>query len=383
MQTMFAPILHAAIFSMSAMSLIAENSIPFFVGTYTKGNDPAASRGIYSASLNLDRGEVEHLTLIAEVMNPSFLAQHPTLDVVYAVVEASTFRGEPGGGIVALSQDPKSRNWTMISEESVGGKGPCHLAVDPAGRVVITANYNDGTVSVFPIEADGSLGPRSQLIQHDGSGPHPNRQKGPHAHGITFSPDGQFVCVPDLGMDQIMIYRLDKENARLSPADPAGVAMSPGAGPRHLAFAPDGMHAYSINELDNTITSFVWDATRGKLEPMEAVSTLPDGWVGKNSTAEIVVHPSGRFVLGSNRGHDSLAVFNRDSSTGRLSQLRVVPCGGTQPRSFAFSPDGRWVVVGNQATNSLTTFAFDPESGALTPTDFQTTVGAPVCILFE
>lgn len=361
----------------------AGNSEPFLVGTYTTGENEAASRGIYSAVLNTSNGTISDLKLAAEVASPSFLAHHPTLDVIYAVVEAAEFNGEPGGGIVAFARDAATTEWKPLSEQPVGGKSPCHLALDPTGQVVITANYGDGTVSVFPVKPDGSVGPRSQFIRHLNTGPNEMRRGGAHAHGITFSPDSRFVFVPDLGLDQIKIYQVDVAAARLTPAKPDAADLPPGAGPRHFACSPDGNHAYSINELDSTITAFALDSSIGALTALASVSTLPADWAGKNSTAEIAVHPSGQFVVASNRGHNSLAVFKRDGATGLLTPLTVVPCGGEKPRSFAFSRDGNWIVVANQASNTLTTFAFDPTTGALTPSGNSANVGMPVCVLFE
>jgi len=361
----------------------AGNPEPFLIGTNTTGANASASRGIYSAVLNAADGTIADLKLAAEVPTPSFLAHHPTHDVIYAVVGAAEFNGESGGGIVAFSRDASTMEWKPLSNQAVGGQNPCHLALDPTGQIVITANYGDGTVSVFPVRADGSLGPRSQLIQHTGSGPNESRQKGPHPHGITFSPDSRLVFVPDLGIDQIKIYDVDASGARLTPAQPDAVDLPSGAGPRHFVFSPDGKHAYSINELDSTITVFAWDSAKAVLAALASVSTLPTDWTGKNSTAEIAVHPSGQFVVGSNRGHDSLAVFKRDTTTGMLSPLSVVACGGEKPRSFSFSPDGHWVVVANQSSNTLTTFAFDAATGALTPTGHSADVGMPVCVLFE
>jgi len=368
---------------MSGSLAFAGNSEPFLVGTYTTGANASASRGIYSAVLNTSNGTISDLKVAAEVASPSFLAHHPTLDVIYAVVEAAEFNGEPGGGIVAFSRDPSTKEWTPLGDQAVGGKSPCHLALDPSGQVVITANYGDGSVSVFPVKADGSVGPRSQLIQHVKSGANASQQRAPHAHGITFSPDSRFVFVPDLGLDQIKIYQVDAAGARLTHCEPDAADLPPGAGPRHFVFSPDGNHAYSINELDSTITAFGWDSSKGALKALASVSTLPPEWTGKNSTAEIAVHPSGQFVVGSNRGHNSLAVFKRDPATGLLSPLSVVPCGGEKPRSFSFSRNGNWIVVANQTSNTLTTFAFDPTTGALTPSGHSVNVGMPVCVLFE
>ncbi|MFY8216977.1 MAG: lactonase family protein, partial [Chthoniobacterales bacterium] len=212
------PIVFAALI-MSGPMAFAGDSEPFLIGTYTSGAEASASRGIYSAVLNTSNGTITDLKLAAEVASPSFLAYHPTLDVIYAVVEAAEFNSEPGGGIVAFSRDAATMEWKPLSNQAVGGQSPCHLALDPTGQVVVTANYGDGTVSVFPVKADGSIGPRSQFIQHVKPGANASQQRAAHAHGITFSPDSQFVFVPDLGLDQIKIYQVDAAGARLTAVE--------------------------------------------------------------------------------------------------------------------------------------------------------------------
>jgi len=356
--------------------------VPILIGTYTRDKGEPVSHGIYRVIFDQTSGKFLELTLAAEANSPSFLAIHPSGDFVYAVVEAKEFEGQPGGGVMAFSRDTTSGALRLLNQRPVGANGPCHLAVDATGKTLIVANYGGGSVSVFPISPDGSLGERSDFHQHSGSGFDEKRQKAPHAHGITISPDNRFVFVPDLGIDQLKIYHLDAGSARLQPAEPAFAPLKPGAGPRHFSFSPDGSHGYCVNELDNTVTSFAWNSEEAVLKLLESISTLPPDWDGKNTTAEIAVHPNGLFVVASNRGHDSLAVFRRDPSTGLLTAVSVTSCGGEQPRSFAFSPDGKWIVVAHQGSNSMVSFAFDPETGQLSPANEKLSVGMPVCVVF-
>ncbi len=378
-------ILFLLFFAMLTANAFAASStqVPILIGTYTRDQGEPASRGIYRAIFDQTSGKFSELTLAAEADNPSFLAIHPGGMFVYAVLESNEFDGHPGGGVMAFSWDRTSGALRLLNQQPVGANAPCHLAVDATGTTLIVANYGGGSVSVFPVSPDGSLGERSDFHQHSGSGPNADRQTAPHAHGITISPDNRFVMVTDLGIDQLKIYRLDASNARLLPAEPSFVPLRPGSGPRHFSYSPDGLHGYCVNELDNTVTPFAWDADEPTIKLLQPVSTLPPDWDGKNTTAEVAVHPGGQFVVASNRGHDSLAVFRRDSSTGLLTQLSITPCGGQQPRSFAFSPDGKWIVVANQGSDSLVSFAFDPQTGQVSPTKEKLTVGMPVCVVFD
>ncbi len=377
------PICLAIVMTALSMSALDAQNKPVFFGTYTKGEGDGKSKGIYRARLDLESGKVTAPELAAAIDNPSYLVMHPSGDRVYAVIEAGKFEGEPGGGVVAFGLDVTSGALSEINRQPVGSKGPAHLAMDSTGRVLIVANYGGGSVSVFPARPDGGLGKRSDFHEHSGSGPNEKRQKAPHAHGITISPDNRFVIVPDLGIDQLKIYRLDSENAKLEPANPPFASLEPGAGPRHFVFSPDGHHGYCVNELDNTLAVFDWDSENGTLTPIQTITTLPKNFDGENTTAAIKVHPSGRFVIASNRGHDSLAVFKRDPNTGKLETVDVVSSGGVQPRDFSISPDGKWLLSAHQSSNSVVVFKLDPASGSLTPTGDALSLGMPVCVLFD
>jgi 6-phosphogluconolactonase len=352
-----------------------------YLGTSTTDTSMGA-KGIYQFTFNAETGAISSLSLAAKTDNPTFLAHHPSGKFLYAVNEVKAFQGQSGGGVSAFAVDVQSGALTLLNQQPVGGNSPCHLAIDATGRVLVTANYGDGSVSVFPILPDGKLGPRSDFHEHTGRGPNPDRQKGPHAHGITFSPDNRFVLVNDLGIDEILVYRLDVEKARLLPHQPASVRLAPGAGPRHFCFAPEGRHGYAINELDNTVTRFDWDAQKGVLTPRESVPTLPPDFKSYSTTAELVLHPNGDFLYASNRGHDSIAVYRRDRATGSLSLIEHVFTGGSEPRSFALSPDGHWLIAANQRAQTLQLFRVDDQTGALTPHGEPVAAPSPICLLF-
>lgn len=350
-----------------------------YVGTYTGPK----SKGIYCYRFDSATGKMESLGLAAEAVSPAFLAVHPTKPLVYAVNEIDRFEGKPVGGVSAFEADLSSGRLTLINKVSSGGTGPCHLTVDRKGRCVLVANYGGGSVSSLRILPNGGLEGPIAFIQHKGSSVNPARQKEPHAHSVNVSPDNRFAFVADLGLDKILIYELNSRDATLKPAPQPHVAVAPGAGPRHFAFHPSGRHAYVINEMHCTITAFTYKQRTGELNVIQTISTLPTGQDLKPeySTAEIVVHPSGRFLYGSNRGHDTIAGFTiaRD---GTLSQNGHTPTQGRTPRNFAIDPTGSCLIAENQSSDSFVPFAIDQKSGALTPTGERFEVGSPVCIRF-
>lgn len=352
-----------------------------FVGTYTRGE----SQGIYSYRFNMETGAMRYLAVRDGVKNPSFLAVHPELDLLYSVCEVSEFAGEQGrGGVAAFQLDRSNGQLKLLNQQASGGAGPCHINVDATGQVVLVANYGGGSVAALPIAADGSLKPLTALQQHVGSSVNPRRQQGPHAHSINLDRHNRFAVAADLGLDQILIYRFDASQARLTPHQPAHVKIEPaGSGPRHFAFHPSGRWAFVINELASTITAFAYDESAGQLSAIQTVSTLPEGFTEGNSTAEVVVHPQGKFVYGSNRGHDSIAVFRLDEATGRLSQIQVQATGGQTPRNFAIAPGGRFLLAANQNTHDIHVFRIDLETGKLSPTEHSVRVPSPVCIRFR
>jgi 6-phosphogluconolactonase len=349
-----------------------------FVGTYTRGRN--AGKGIYRLELDPATGQLSHLAVAAELANPSFLAIHPSHHYLYAVSEVADAGGKPGGAVSGFTLDPKTGNLTPINSSSTQGAGPCHLTVDRSGKNVLAANYSGGSCCVLPLTPDGKLGPASTFIQFHGSSVNPERQKEPHAHSVNLDAANRFAFVADLGTDKIMVYRFDPDKGTLTPNDPPAYNGPPGAGPRHFAFHPDGKHAYVINELASTITALKYDADKGVLTAIKSVSTLPEGWQGSNTTAEVQVHPSGKFVYGSNRGQDSIAVFTVDPATGGLTPAGHASQGIKVPRNFGIDPTGKYLIAANQDGNSLMVFRIDQSTGALTPTGSTVEVPRPVCV---
>ena len=256
------------------------------------------------------------------------------------------------------------------------------MSLDPSGKTLLAANYGGGSVIAYAVEADGSLGARTGFVQHEGSGGDPSRQSAPHAHSILASPDGRFALAVDLGIDKVMVYRLGADGS-LIPNEPAFGAVASAAGPRHLTFSPDGRFVYVVNELNSTVTQFRYDAAGGVLEALEAVSTLAPDHEGTSYCADIHVHPTGRFVYASNRGHDSIAVFRVDAATGGLTWLDAVSTGGNWPRNFALSPDGRFLLAANQRSASIVAFRLDEETGMPVETGSRLEVDQPACVKFS
>ncbi len=342
-----------------------------YVGTYTR----TTSKGIYAVRLDPATGALSAPVLAAETANPSFLAFTPDQKTLYAVSESNAMAAAFGTDLATGTLTP------LQPPQSSGGAAPCHLVVDPTQRALVVANYHTGIVAAIPLHSDGTLG-APHPIQHTGHSVNPERQATPHVHSVTFSPDGRFVIVCDLGLDRIFTYRLDPATAELTPGNPPFVATAPGVGPRHFVFSADGRHAYAITEMASTIIAFDYDPATGALTTRQTVSTLPADFKGKFSGAEIRLHPNGKFLYGSNRGHDSIAVFAVDAATGLLSPVAITPCGGKNPRNFSLSPDGAWLVCANQNSDSLTVFRVDPATGRLTPTGHTAKVPLPVCVLF-
>ena len=348
-----------------------------YVGTYTGGE----SKGIYQFELDLKTGKATAPKLAADVANPSFLAIHPNQKYLYAVGELSDFEGKKGGAVSAFSIDRKSGKLNLLNQESSVGAGPCHLVVDGSGKNVLVANYGGGSVASLPIDAKGRVGEASSFIQHEGSSVNPRRQKGPHAHSINLDKANRFAFAADLGLDKVLIYQFDASNGKLTANDPPSASVSPGAGPRHFAFHPDGKFAYVINEIHLTVTAFEYDNEGAALKTLQTISTLPKGEKGDNfSTAEVQVHPSGRFLYGSNRGHNSIAVFSIDQSTGKLTPVDNEPTQGETPRNFAIDPTGSFLLAENQGSGTIVVFKIDPETGKLSANGTVVEVPSPVCI---
>jgi 6-phosphogluconolactonase len=347
-----------------------------YVGTYTEG----ASKGIYRFEMDPATGQLTSRTLAAETTNPSFLALHPNHRFLYAVNEVGNFGGKPSGAVSAFSLDPKSGELVLLNQQPSGGTHPCHLVVDRQGKHVLVANYGSGSVAVLPIQTDGQLGEASACAQHEGSSVNPQRQQGPHAHSINLDPANHFAAAADLGLDKVLVYRFDAEKGTLQPNVPPSANVAAGAGPRHFAFHPDGRHAYVVNELNSTITAFDYDAGHGILKGLQTVSALPSGFKGSSYCAEVQVHPSGKFLYASNRGHESIAVFAVDPKTGILSLVGHQSSQIKMPRGFGIDPTGAYLLAANQSSHSIVVFRIDQTTGQLTQTGTAAEVPVPVCV---
>jgi len=349
-----------------------------WIGTYTEGTK---SKGIYTGLFDEQTGALSTLSVAAETPNPSFVALHPNGKYLYAVNE--THDGPEHSGVVtAYTIDAAAGTLTEINHQLSRGADPCHLAIDATGRFLVVANYSAGNFAEFAIGDDGRLSPSISLLAHWGGGPNKERQEGPHAHDVVFSRDNHHLIAVDLGLDQVFVYTFDPANGDIKPAAQPSAATAPGAGPRHFAFHPSGQSAFSINELSSTITSYTWNGSTGALTPGASVSTLPANFQGTNSTAEIAIDAAGSFVYGSNRGHDSIAVFAVTPS-GTLSLVEHTPTGGKTPRNFTIDPTGRWLVAANQESSTLTVFRRDATSGRLTAAGTPHDAPTPVCVLFR
>jgi 6-phosphogluconolactonase len=362
-----------------AASAAAKEKYFVYVGTYTQ--EGSTSKGIYAYRFDPDGAKLTSIGLVAQTINPSFLAVHPSHQFLYAVNEVGNYKGQKSGAVSAFSIDRTTGKLTLLNEVASGGADPCYIIVDNAGKYVLVANYTGGSIAVFPILADGRLGEASAFIQHAGHGTNPQRQEGPHAHSIDLSPDNRFAIVDDLGLDETLVYKFDSVKGALTPNDPAFAKAAPGAGPRHFAFRPDGKFGYVINEMGSTVSVFAYD-TAGVLRPLQTISTLPQDFTALDESAEIAVHPSGKFLYASNRGHDSLAVFAIDPSKGTLTLVERAPTKGQSPRNFAIDPSGRLIFAANEKTDNIVLFGINQHTGRLTPTGKVLDLSQPVCVKF-
>lgn len=362
----------AAAICLASLPLHAETRTVFF-GTGGKG-----AEGIYRATFNTETGKLTPAELAAEIKGPGFLALHPDGETLYAV---AAWDDQAGAVAYRLGKDGSLE---LLNRMPSGDGGGAHIAVHPSGKFLLTAQYGGGSVALFPLEADGKLGQPAVSKHEGGSGVVPKRQDSPHPHWCGFSPDGRFALVPDLGLDQIVIYVIDPDTPAISRH---GVAESvPGGGPRHMRFSPDGKFIYLLNELSLSVTTFSWDAATGsakKLSVTPALSEEAKAAESFNSAAEILVHPSGRFVYSSNRGHDTVTVYRADPATGALEVIQVQPVRGAFPRNINLDPTARWLLAAGADSNTVAVHALDPETGRLT---YQLggviNVPSPICILF-
>ncbi|MBI2422581.1 MAG: lactonase family protein [Candidatus Hydrogenedentes bacterium] len=362
----------------AAIHVAAEEALPqtwrVYVGTYTGGG----SEGIYLADMNAETGALTLKGLAAATENPAFLAAHPAKAVIYAVGEM----GGEGGTISAFSVDAATGMLTLLNRQSSGGGGPCHVAVSPQGNAVAVANYGGGSVSVLPVQEDGSLGAAHSFFQHAGSSVNAQRQEGPHAHAVNFDGPGRFLYVADLGLDQVKIYRFDGARGTIAENAPDHGQVTAGSGPRHVALEAAGRFAYVVNEMGSTVTVFSIAKNTGALAEVQSIGTLPADFTGDSTTAEIVLHPTGKYLYVSNRGHDSIAGYAVDAKSGKLTLIGHTPAGGKTPRNFNIDPAGKFLLAANQESGNVVVFAVDAGTGALSATGSSIAVDKPVCVIF-
>ena len=365
--------------TMLATPLLAKTpkTLRVYVGTYTR----KASKGIYQFEMDLATGALKPMGVAAETENPSFLALHPKGNLMYSVGELSEFKGEKVGSVNAYSIDRGTGKLTLLNQVGSAGSGPCHVKVSDNGRFVLCANYNSGSAAAFALEADGKIGKRTAFHQHvEPLGPLKPRQSGPHAHSVNLDKANRHVVVADLGKDRVLIYKFDSKIGTMTPH--GEFVGAPASGPRHFAFHPNAKWAFVINEINCTLTALNWDATAGKLTEINTEPTMPIPVAPGLSTAETVVHPNGRFVYGSNRGHDSIAIFSIDGSTGRVARIGNESTQGKVPRNFNIDPTGQFLVAANQDSDSLVVFRIDAATGKLTPVGSPVEAPVPVCVKF-
>ena len=365
--------------TMLATPLLAKTpkKLRVYVGTYTR----KASKGIYQFEMDLATGALKPMGVAAETENPSFLALHPKGNLMYSVGELSEFKGEKVGSVNSYSIDRGTGKLTLLNQVGSAGSGPCHVKVSDNGRFVLCANYNSGSAAAFALDADGKIGKRTAFHQHvEPFGPLKPRQAGPHAHSVNLDKANRHVVVADLGKDRVLIYKFDAKTGAMTPH--GEFVGAPASGPRHFAFHPNAKWAFVINEINCTLTALNWDGTAGKLTEINTEPTMPIPAAPGLSTAETVVHPNGRFVYGSNRGHDSIAIFSIDGSTGRVARIGNESTQGKVPRNFNIDPTGQFLVAANQDSDSLVVFRIDAATGKLTPVGSPVEAPVPVCVKF-
>lgn len=357
-------------------SAAVPRSLFAYVGCFTTEDRGASGAGINVYRVDPVSGDWDHIQRVADLVNPSFLALDHQGRRLYSVHGDETYA-------TAFAIDAASGRLTFLNRQETGGTNGVHLAVDPSNRFLVVSNYATGSMTVLPINRDGSLAPRSHLVELPGApGPHPIQQTSSHPHHNPFDPAGRFLLVPDKGLDRIFVFKLDAASGTLVWADTPSVAAEPGAGPRHAGFHPTLPTAYVLNELDSTLAVYAYDVQNGALSRKQLLSTLPDDFTGNNTTAEIAVYPSGRFLYCSNRGHDSIATFAIDQATGMLTLLGWTPTGGERPRYFGLDPSGTILYACNETSHAIVAFRIDPATGALTPTGQRVVTGSPVTIVF-
>jgi len=359
---------------MASVTLPAAEPV-VFISAFASGY----KAGIHAFRFDSKAGVLQPLHRTTDIQNPFFLAVSPDQRFLYAI-NAEKFGGEEDEFVTVYALEGRTGQLKRLNQQSTRGTASCYLDVDATGKTVVVANYASGSVASMPVKEDGSLGEAASFVQHSGSSIDPQRQKGPNAHSIVISQDNRFALAADLGIDKILIYQLDATQATLTPneAQPF-VKMQPGSGPRHIAFHPNGRHVYVINELANTVTSFDYAAASGTLAERQTISTLPAGFTGKSYTADLKITPDGRFLYGTNRGHDSIATY-RIGEDGGLTLLSIDPSLGKGPQNLLITPDGEWLLCANMPGNSVIVFRIDATSGKIAATGTPIEMPMPSCI---
>ncbi len=340
---------------------------------------PVPPTGIYAARFNEETGVLTPLGLSIELGRPTWLVANPDKPIIYSGNELGN-DGKSNGQVLALTPDGDGK-LKILSQIDAKGGGTTHVTFDAPAHTLVAANYGSGQTVSFPVNDDGTIGDAVSVAQHDGSGPNP-RQKSPHAHGVTIDPSGQYVLSPDLGADRIFISRIDPATHQLTPAATPFEVVPAGSGPRHLIFSPNGKFAYLNTELTAELRIYAWDASAGKLTPVQTLSTVAKDFYGKKSAGEITISKDGRFFYVSNRGEDTVAVYAVSAKTGKLSEIQRISTQGDQPWHFTIDPTGKWFLVANEASSSVSVFRRDPKSGRLTPSPSTIDLPKPVFVLF-
>lgn len=364
-----------AMFTTPALSA-ADHTYWVFLGT--GGNK---TKGIYRVEFDSATGKLGKVELAAEAVNPGFLAIHPKNTHLFAVGGITNAEGKKVDGVMSFTLDAKTGELKPINQQPSVGAGPCHINCDREGKHVLVANYGGGSTTVLPFDKNGKLSEASCFVQHKGSSIDKGRQSGPHAHSVNLDAAGKFAMVADLGLDKVLVYKYDSATGKIEPNEPPAVDTPPGGGPRHFAFHPSGKFAYVCNEMASSVTAMTFDSSKGEFKTLNTVTTLPKEHKG-NSTAETVVHPNGKFVYVSNRGHNSIAIFAIDEKSGEVKALGHQGEGVNVPRNFNIDPTGKWMIVGNQQGNSIVVFEVDDKTGQLKTTDQKAEVPAPICVRF-
>ncbi|MDF2670953.1 MAG: 3-carboxymuconate cyclase [Paenibacillus sp.] len=346
-----------------------------YIGSYAD----AANPGLYTCTYDSETGKLSLIESASGLQNPTFLAVDESLLKLYALSENISAEGKRSGAIQAFDIHADTGKLTLLNTEASVTAPTCHISLDRTNQCAMVASYSGGLVGLSGLQADGHIGTIADMHQHAGSGIRP-QQNGPHPHSVFVDRGNRFALVPDLGIDRIVVYALDIENLKLTPK--SEVALEPGAGPRHLAYHPALPYVYVINELNSTVTAFSYEAEEGQLTEIQSISTLPQSYTGENSTADIHITADGRFLYGSNRGHDSIAVFAIDPVSGEMTFVEHASAGGKHPRNFALSPDDRFLIVANRDTDNVVTLARDAETGKLQPTGDVLELSKPVCVKF-